>query len=321
MRKNISIVLILFILSSTLLSACGGGAATPVVEEAVIEPTATATPDPKLDLDVFMDVLTESLATRDFVRLKPLVGVPFSLASIGSGSSSLPAAELINRLEKNMLLESSNPVFLPDADLTPILGDRVPTSLGPGLEVVTILFSEGWGETQAGEAILYISKLPDNTFAWYGMVYAREGFDVLVETEEPETEMDRTDLESFKLGLIAALGDGERSEETLMPLMSDPFIWADWQSEGIELDLDVAIKTVGDALPAPQEVTYNAYPAYTELLGGQDPQELFPTGADFIHMTAWGTDGAGEAILIIGQNAEGLYTWIGLLNAPTGFQQ
>ena len=212
MRKNLSFILILILILSVLLSACGGGTAEPAAEE-VVEPTATATPDPKLNLDVFMDALTESLATRDFARLEPLIGTPFSLASIGSGSSSLPAADLINRLEKNMLPESSAPVFLPDADLTPILGEQVPTSLGPGLEVVAILFSEGWGDSEAGEAIIYISQLPDKTFAWYGMVYAREGFDALIETEEPEEEMDRTDLDSFKLGLIAAFSSSERSEK------------------------------------------------------------------------------------------------------------
>ena len=106
-----------------------------------------------------------------------------------------------------------------------------------------------------------------------------------------------------------------------MPLMDDPFIWADWESEGIALAPDVAINTVGGVLPTPGEVSYNAYPAYTELLDEQEPQELFPIGVDFIHMTTWGADSSGEAILVIGQNAEGLYTWAGLLNAPSGFQQ
>ncbi|MDX9865256.1 MAG: hypothetical protein RBT34_10665 [Anaerolineaceae bacterium] len=321
MRKNISFVLIAIILSTIILSACGGGAGNSTAEEAAIEPTPTATPDPKLDLDVFMDVLTESLATRDFARLQPLIGVPFSLASIGSGSSSLPASDLIKRLEKNMLLESSDPLFLPDADLTPILGDRVPTSLGPGLKVVAILFSKGWGENGVGEAILYISELPDKTFAWYGMVYAREGFDVLVEAEKPQEKMDRTDLESFKMGLVSTLGNPRRSAEMLLPLMADPFILAGWESEGAGLSPDVAIVSLLDMLPAPETVNYNAYPAYAKLLDGQDPQQIFPTGVEFLHMTVWGADGAGEAILIIGQNAEGLYTWAGVLNAPAGFQR
>lgn len=321
MRKNISFVLILMVISSILLAACGGGPAEPAAEEVAEVPTLTVTPDPKLDLDVFMEALTESLAAHDFARLEPLIGTPFSLASIGAGSSSLPASELLKRMEKNMLPETSAPVFLPDADLSSILGKNVPTTLGPGLEVVSILFSQGWGETGTGEAIIYVSKLPDKTFAWYGMVYAREGFDVLKETEEPTEEMDRTDLESFKLGLIDALGDGERSEETLMPLMNDPFIWANWQSEGTELTLDEAITTLSNELPSPQEISIDASAVFTDLLAGQDPQELFPTGVDFIYMTKWGADGTGEAILIIGQNAEGLYTWAGVLNAPAGFQQ
>lgn len=322
MRKNVSYSLIFILISSILLSACGGGGtAEPSAEEVTAVPTATATPDPKLDLDVFMEVLTDSLTAHDFVRLEPLVGTPFSLANIGAGSSALPASELINRLQKNMLPETSTPVFLPDADLSSILGKNVPTTLGPGLEVVSILFSQGWGETGTGEAIIYVSKLPDKTFAWYGMVYAREGFNILAETEEPQSGMDRTDLKSFKLGLIAALSDGERSEETLMPLMNDPFIWAGWQSEGVELAPEEAITKVGEVLPTPLEISSDASPTYTELLDGQDPQEIFPTGVDFIYMTTWGADGAGEAILIIGQNAEGLYTWAGVLNAPTGFQQ
>lgn len=322
MRKKNLFVLIIILISSILLSACGGGGtAQPAAEEVTAVPTATATPDPKLDLDVFMEALTDSLAAHDYARLEPLIGTPFSLASLGAGSSALPASELIKRLQKNILPETSTPVFLPDADLSSILGKNVPTTLGPGLEVVSILFSQGWGETGTGEAIIYVSKLPDKTFAWYGMVYAREGFEIPKETEAPKEELDRTDLESFKLGLIAALSDGERSEETLLPLMNDPFIWAGWQSEGVELSPEEAIISLGEVLPTPQEVSTDASPIYTELLDGLDPQELFPTGVDFIYMTTWGADGAGEAILIIGQNSEGFYTWAGTLNAPTGFQQ
>ena len=319
MRNQIPIFLFLILISSVLLTACGGGVER-AAEAVVVEPTATSTPDPKLDLDVFMNALTESLATHNYEKLEALIGTPFSLASIGAGSSSLPATEVVNRLEKNLLPESSTPVFLPDADLSPILGEHVPTSLGPGLNVVAILFSEGWGEAGAGEAILYVSELPDMTYAWYGMVYAREGFDVLIESEMPEEKMDRSDVDSFKTGLILALSDGQRSEKTLLPLMSDSFIWADWRSEGIELEPEVAITNLGNIIPAPNSISHNAYPTFTELLDGQDAQDLFPTAVDFIHMTSWGSDGEGEAILVIDQNADGLYAWAGVLNALEGFK-
>ncbi|MCD4671896.1 MAG: hypothetical protein K8R77_04455 [Anaerolineaceae bacterium] len=220
-----------------------------------------------------------------------------------------------------MLPDSSTPVFLPDADPTPILGEHVPTSLGPGPEVASILYSRGWGEDETGEAIIYVSQLPDETFAWYGMVYAKDGFEVLAEEEEPEVELDRADIETFKQGLLDTLSDPDRTTKSLLPLMNDPFIWAGWQSEGVELPLVDALPNLEEMLPLPEALSYDAEAAFTELLDGQEPQAIFPAGVDFLHMTVWGADSAGEAILVIRQNAAGLYTWAGVLNAPVGFQQ
>lgn len=321
MCKKISFVFILMVITGILLSACGGSSTAPAAEEIAAQPTATFTPDPKLDLNVFMEALTESLTAHDFERLEPLIGTPFSLASIGSGSSSLPAADLIKRMEKTMLPDSSTPIFLPDADLTPILGEHVPTSLGPGLKVASILYSQGWGEDGTGESIIYVSQLPDETFAWYGMVYAKDGFEVLAEEEEPEVELDCADLETFKQGLLDALSNPDRTTESLLPLMNDPFIWAGWQSEGVELPPVDALPNLEEMLPLPEAISYDAEAAFTELLDGQEPQAIFPAGVDFLHMTVWGADSAGEAILVIGQDAAGLYTWAGVLNAPVGFQQ
>lgn len=326
MRKQLISVVIFMLISAILLSSCGGGSDTPAAEEVVAEPTPTFTPDPKLNLDVFMEVLIESLENRDYVTLEQLIGTPFSLATVGSGSSSLPAAEVVKRLESKLLPEANTPVFLPDADLAPILGDKAPTSMGPALEVVRILYSQGWGEDGKGEAVLYVSKLPDNTFAWYGMAIAREGFNATAEEETEETEavetaveMDRTDLESFKQGLIAALSSLERTDETLLPLMNDPFIWSAWKSEGVELPLEEALPSLNEYLPAPDAIVYNAETDIAGLLEGQDPQAVFPAGVDFMHIEAWGADAAGEAILIIGQGEDGLYHWAGVLNAPIGF--
>jgi hypothetical protein len=325
MRKRISFILFPVLISLLILSACGGGPSSATGEEASAEPTATFTPDPKFDLEIFTQALTESLAAHDYDRLMPLIGNPFSLASIGTGSSTLPTAELVKRMQSRLLPDTSRtPVFLPDADIASILGPSAPTTLGPGLIVVRILYSQGWGDDGKGEAVLYISELPDKSFAWYGMLFDKDGFAPAEETEPAEespAEVDRSDLESFKQALLAALSDPARTPDSLLPLMNDPFVWAGWQSEGSEQTPADVMPYLTDALPVPEAILYNTDTSLSDLLAGQDPQAIFPSGVDFMHMAAWGADGSGEAILIIGQGADGLYTWSGVLNAPMGFVQ
>jgi hypothetical protein len=157
------------------------------------------------------------------------------------------------------------------------------------------------------------------------MLFAKAGFQPPAEEEAAPAEaaeLDRSDLEAFKQALVAALSNPERTPESLQPFMSDPHLWAGWQSEGTEQPLaDVLVYLADEALPAPDAISYNPDTNLAELLAGQDPQGMFPTGVDFMHMEAWWTDGTGEALLIIGQDADGLYTWSGTLNAPGGFGQ
>ena len=325
MRKNLSIILFPVLISLLILSSCGGGPSSAVDDAAPAEAVATFTPDPKYDLDIFAETLTTSLATHDYEKLVPLIGNPFSLASIGTGTSTLPPAELVKRMQSRLLPDTSRtPVFIPDADITSILGANAPTTLGPGLIVVRVLYSQGWGDDGKGEAVLYISELPDKSFAWYGLLFDKDGFAPAEETEPAEevsAEVDYSDLESFKQTLLAALSNPERNPDALLPLMSDPFLWGGWQSQYSEKSPAEILPTLADFLPAPDAILYQPDTVFPDILDGQDPQAIFPVGVAFMHMTTWGADASGEAILIIGQNPDGLYTWAGVLNAPMGFTQ
>lgn len=63
-------------------------------------------------------------------------------------------------------------------------------------------------------------------------------------------------------------------------------------------------------------------PDINALLNGVDPEDLVPPDvqiAKILFSQGWGSEGKGEALLYIGQKADGSYTWEAIIIAHYGF--
>ncbi|MBP6787784.1 MAG: hypothetical protein KA170_09355, partial [Candidatus Promineofilum sp.] len=87
-------------------------------------------------------------------------------------------SEAVAAFESDFLPAGATLVWAdPNMELTPLLQGQPPaTFLGPDKQVVATLLSYGWGQDAGGEAIQFITQLPDGTYRWDTMLYSGFGF-------------------------------------------------------------------------------------------------------------------------------------------------
>ena len=59
----------------------------------------------------------------------------------------------------------------------PLAGQPPAGLLGPEVNIVLVIYSEGWGPDGQGAALLFIAQDQAGKFYWPGMVYSPEHFD------------------------------------------------------------------------------------------------------------------------------------------------
>lgn len=112
----------------------------------------------------------------------------------------------------------------------------------------------------------------------------------------------------------------ERDKAALQSMMGDTFTLAFWRSEGMQVTPGEAIQQIlnnyvpDGAAPVldpdhPVIASLFAEPTITEA-----GEELIP-----VHVSGWGDEGQGEAILFIARRANGSLYWQGALTALGGF--
>ena len=85
--------------------------------------------------------------------------------------------QAIEQLQLN-LLNSSTPIVADESkDLTALLGMDPVTIAGPDVTEVSPLFVSGFGPEGSDEAILFTARNPDGGWYWYGLLFARNGFE------------------------------------------------------------------------------------------------------------------------------------------------
>ena len=131
---------------------------------------------PAEDLSQFNQILVEALNARDYEQLRPLMGDPFVIAYwLSEGTPNTPD-EAIEQLQ-TILLSSTSPVTAdPEKDLFALLGMDPVTIVGPDAVEVSPLFTTGWGSEGNDEAILFVAKRPSGEWYWYGLLFAKDGF-------------------------------------------------------------------------------------------------------------------------------------------------
>ncbi len=122
--------------------------------------------------------LTKALDERDWAALQAQMGDQFVIGYWRSEGVSLSPQEALEQLQTNLLSADATLTYTTDESEFPSLdGTPLGSIWGPDVKVVQPIFSQGWGPDGKGEAILAVAEQPDGSTYWYGMIYAREGFD------------------------------------------------------------------------------------------------------------------------------------------------
>jgi hypothetical protein len=140
---------------------------TPVVE---ISPTASSQP---ADLGEFESQLHEALTQRDAEALRSLMGESFLVAYWQSEAVSLPAEEAVSQLLNSHLAEHNFLVFQEFQKL-PAFDPKM--FVGPDVELAKAIYVFGWGLDGRGESLLFVSRRPDGSLFWQGLLVTPQGF-------------------------------------------------------------------------------------------------------------------------------------------------
>lgn len=127
------------------------------------------------------------------------------------------------------------------------------------------------------------------------------------------------DISDFEMRLIMALN--QRNADQMRSLMSDNFIIAQWQSEGMTYPADEAVTQLLNNYFSTHRMIA---PSEFEGIPGFDSQSMLGPGvqlAKAVMVRGWGMDGKGEALLLIAQRPNGTFYWHSVLVVPEGFSQ
>jgi hypothetical protein len=278
-------------------------AVVDVLNEVLGQPVAEGQEVPLLPPDK-VTLLSDAFAAADYESLPGLLGRTFTVGYWLSDGQTLTPAQAIEQLRLLLLPDPGSVSFVSDRAQFPDLGNMDPvTAFGPGVQIVDLVYSQGWGIDGRAEAILTIAERADGSQYWHGIIYASAGF-----TLPPGPLKTAT-----KLSYAIATAD----YEALQALMGETFAIGYWLSEGQRLTQAEAIEQLRlNLLPNTAAVSFIRDRARFPDLGGVDPIAVFGSDAqivDLVYSQGWGPEGLDEAILAIAQNADGSQYWHGIL--------
>jgi hypothetical protein len=270
-------------------------------------PTGTAIGD----LEPFKAWLSENLSSQNYAELQKLMTDPFWLGGWQSEAQSFPPAEAIEQVKNYR--GSGNIEIINTTDPASFLGGEDPRRyLSPEVKNPEVMLVRGMGEQGQDGAILILAQQPDGSYAWYGMLIVRGGFNA---APPPVSE-----VEPFKAWLSENIA--ARNYEELRKLMGDQFWFAMWQSEGGPETPDNAIRLL-QGFFGDNQIEFLP-PGDPEAVLGFDPLAIVGSdvkGPDVLLARNVGTEGKDGAVLYVAQNPDGTYYWYGLLIVRGGFQQ
>jgi hypothetical protein len=246
----------------------------------------------------------DALAAADYEALLRLMDETFAIGYWLSEGQTLTPAQAVEQLRLNLLPDPASVSFIRDRAQFPDLGNVDPaTAFGPDVQIVDLVYSQGWGADGLGEAILTIGEGADGSQFWHGIIYTSAGF------AAPPGPPDMATL----LSDAFAAAD----YDALPALMGESFAIGYWLSEGQTLTPAQAVEQLRlNLLPDPAAVSFVRDRSQFPDLGGVDPATVFGPDVqivDLVYSQGWGTDGLQEAILTIAQNPDGSQYWHGML--------
>ena len=136
-------------------------------------------------------VLSNAFAAADYETLQGMMGEFFAIGYWRSEGQRLTPAEAIEQLRLTLLPNPAAVSFIRNRSRFPDLGDVDPiAAFGPDVQVVDLVYSQGWGPEGLDEAILAIAQNADGSQYWHGMLSGR--FDQFPEPPVQEPTSDET---------------------------------------------------------------------------------------------------------------------------------
>jgi hypothetical protein len=120
------------------------------------------------------------IRSRNLSALHGFMADPFAIGFWGSEGYSASPPEITAELAQNRLpVDPAAPMsFTADeTDFPPLAGQPVGTLFGPDLDVVQVIYTEGWGPNGQGAALLYFVRDSTGQLVWHSLAYSDGHFD------------------------------------------------------------------------------------------------------------------------------------------------
>jgi hypothetical protein len=125
----------------------------------------------------FQQALLDNISSRNYSFLLYTMNDPFTISAWRAGGGSLTPNEAVDKLRTDLLPPQNVVHYYLDRDITALLDGTPPDQMfGPDVKIVSAVFMDGWGTDGKAEAIIFISQSPDGIYAWYGLIFAGQGF-------------------------------------------------------------------------------------------------------------------------------------------------
>jgi hypothetical protein len=180
-----------------------------VLSEVLGQPVAEGQGIPLLPPDT-ATLLSDAFSAADYKALPGLMGETFAIGYWLSEGQTLTPAQAVEQLRLNLLPDPAAVSFIRDRNLFPDLepGGVDPAAVfGPDVQIVDLVYSQGWGTDGLQEAILAIAQNADGSQYWHGIITGRfAGLPVPPVQEPPsyETAVYRNSENGFELDYPAS---------------------------------------------------------------------------------------------------------------------
>jgi len=123
--------------------------------------------------------IQNALLFRDMDALETLMTNPFTIGYWQSEGRIGSPAEITKELDQYLLpADTSGLTFTVDREQFPYMYGMHPENMfGPDLNVVLVIYSQGWEQDEQGEAMLLIAENANGEYYWHGMIHAGLGFE------------------------------------------------------------------------------------------------------------------------------------------------
>ena len=182
-KQPFKILPLILLAAALVLSGCGP--LTQIVTKSGTAPTPVESytdggveiPDVYVDPAEFRNRLLLALAARDSQMLQKWMSDPFLTGTWRGNLSESDPAEALKALYVEQPAEDIHITLVKDADLTALMGGVDPLSVPSGeTSVVDAILISGWGKNGLDEAVLFVSRQPDNSLKWRGWMVVQGGF-------------------------------------------------------------------------------------------------------------------------------------------------